>query len=204
MSSSARAGRYRILISSAKVNFNYTSSTSLSLFSTTKQCIPYPAHRHGRFQRCTAFAEPRRARRLPAHCFLRLLIAGPLQQLDPRPRPAVPHRELDIQRLAGVPLDLVLPRRDSRPRPLHLPRPGNRGRRPMVQKVSGAEAPPGAPLPSLPAMHPQDGPPLSLDQELRFHDDVPALFAVPRLGKRVAVDAELLLVAAILRPVGES
>ena len=43
---------------------------------------------------------------------------------------------------------------------------------------------PGAPLPDLQEVHPQDGPPLSLDQQLRGRVEPEVLPAVPLLRRR--------------------
>ena len=46
-------------------------------------------------------------------------------------------------------------------------------------------------------MRAQDGPSLSLDEELRIYDHVSAFYALPRLHEHVVVDAGLLPMAAL-------
>lgn len=52
------------------------------------------------------------------------------------------------------------------------------------EQVRDVPAAPGAPLPDLQAVHPQDGPPLSLDQQLRGRVEPEVLPAVPLLRRR--------------------
>ena len=52
------------------------------------------------------------------------------------------------------------------------------------EQVRDVPAAPCAPLPDLQAVHPQDGPPLSLDQQLRGRVEPEVLPAVPLLRRR--------------------